>query len=81
MAFMTNREFAEHEYNRQKRNAYADALVREVRKLRDENEMLKKQLESSQRRERAARNELCQKCGKYKEEHNGACNGCRWKAN
>ena len=55
MAFMTNREFAEHEYNRQKRNAYADALVREVRKLREENEMLKKQLESSQRRERAAR--------------------------
>ena len=23
-------------------------------------------------------NELCLKCGSYKEEHNGACNGCRW---
>ena len=23
-------------------------------------------------------NELCQKCGQYKHEHEGACNGCRW---
>ena len=30
MAYMTNREFAEHEYKRQKQNAYADALVKEV---------------------------------------------------
>ena len=25
------------------------------------------------------RNELCLKCGKYREDHNGACDGCRWK--
>ena len=25
------------------------------------------------------RNELCEKCGKYKESHNGACDGCKWK--
>lgn len=25
------------------------------------------------------RNELCDKCGRYEYEHNGACNGCRWK--
>ena len=25
------------------------------------------------------RNELCLKCGKYHEAHNGACDGCRWK--
>ena len=25
-------------------------------------------------------NELCYQCGKYREEHNGACDGCRWKA-
>jgi len=25
------------------------------------------------------RNELCYKCGKYKERHLGACDGCRWK--
>ena len=24
-------------------------------------------------------NELCHKCGQYREEHLGACNGCRWK--
>ena len=24
-------------------------------------------------------NELCLKCGNYREEHLGACNGCRWK--
>lgn len=25
------------------------------------------------------RNELCQKCGQYKEAHNGACDGCRYR--
>jgi len=24
------------------------------------------------------RNELCLTCGRYKEAHNGACDGCRW---
>ena len=23
-------------------------------------------------------NELCYQCGQYLEEHNGACDGCRW---
>ena len=23
-------------------------------------------------------NELCLRCGRYDEEHLGACNGCRW---
>lgn len=27
---------------------------------------------------RDCQNELCIKCGEYKERHNGACNGCRW---
>ncbi len=27
----------------------------------------------------AMKNELCQLCGKYKHEHEGACDGCRWK--
>ena len=26
-----------------------------------------------------ARNELCLYCGRYKEAHNGACEGCRFK--
>ena len=25
------------------------------------------------------RNELCLKCGDYKQRHLGACDGCRWK--
>ena len=24
-------------------------------------------------------NELCYQCGKYREQHLGACDGCRWK--
>lgn len=24
------------------------------------------------------KNELCQYCGKYKQAHEGACDGCRW---
>ena len=42
-------------------------------------ESLQAQLATSQRRAQDARNELCQKCGRYREAHNGACNGCRWK--
>ena len=26
-----------------------------------------------------AKNKLCYLCGKYREAHNGACDGCRWK--
>lgn len=29
---------------------------------------------------RDCRNELCLKCGAYKERHLGACDGCRWRA-
>lgn len=25
------------------------------------------------------RNELCLRCGNYKQKHLGACDGCRWK--
>ena len=40
---------------------------------------LQARLAASQRRERHARNELCNKCDRYREAHNGACDGCRWK--
>lgn len=26
------------------------------------------------------RNDMCEKCGAYKKEHLGACEGCRWKS-
>lgn len=48
------------------------ALVTEIEKLR-------KQLEQTQAERGAMRNELCCKCGNYREAHNGACDGCRWK--
>ena len=41
---------------------------------------LQAQLAASQRRAQDARNELCLKCGRYHEAHNGACDGCRWMA-
>jgi hypothetical protein len=31
-----------------------------------------------EREYRTAVNELCYMCGKYKQEHEGACRGCRW---
>lgn len=42
-------------------------------------ESLQVQLAEAQRRAQDARNELCQKCGRYREAHNGSCDGCRWK--
>jgi hypothetical protein len=42
-------------------------------------ESLQAQLAASQRRAQDARNELCLKCGRYREAHKGACDGCRWK--
>ena len=48
------------------------ALVAEIEKLR-------KQLEQAKPELAAMRNELCYLCGKYREAHNGACDGCRWR--
>lgn len=28
---------------------------------------------------KALRNELCYKCGQYREAHNGSCDGCKWR--
>ena len=47
------------------------ALVAEIEKLR-------KQMEQTQAERDVLRNELCYLCGKYREAHNGACDGCRW---
>ena len=62
------------------------ALVAEIEKLRKqleqtqaERDELKKQLHEAKSELTAMRNELCYLCGKYREAHNGACDGCRWK--
>lgn len=36
-------------------------------------------IEKSQKELNLCRNELCLKCGNYKERHLGACDGCRWR--
>ena len=38
-----------------------------------------KERDESKKELHAMRNELCYLCGKYREAHNGACDGCRWK--
>ena len=45
-------------------------------KERDE---ARKELHEAKSELDAMRNELCYKCGKYREAHNGACDGCRWR--
>ena len=56
-----------------------DGKMAENQRLRKINEKLQSQLTESQRKGRDARNELCNKCGRYHEAHKGTCGGCRWK--
>ena len=51
---------------------YIDELRMALASACKERDELKKELA-------AMRNELCFKCGNYREAHNGACDGCRWK--
>lgn len=44
----------------------------EVKMLREQNDRLMVSL-------RDCANDLCQKCGKYRNEHLGVCEGCKWK--
>ena len=50
---------------------YIDELRMALASACKERDELKKELA-------AMRNELCCKCGKYREAHNGACDWCRW---
>ena len=50
---------------------YIDRLRMALSAACKERDELKKELD-------AMRNELCYLCGKYREAHNGACDGCRW---
>ena len=51
---------------------YIDELRMALASACKERDELKKELADM-------RNELCCKCGNYREAHNGACDGCRWK--
>lgn len=51
----------------------------EVKDLLIKIELADAQIDRLQRDLKDCRNELCLYCGKYKERHNGACDGCRWR--
>lgn len=51
----------------------------EVKDLLIKLEFIEAQIDRLQRDLKDCRNELCLYCGKYKERHLGACDGCRWK--
>ena len=51
---------------------YIDRLRMELASACKERDEARKELHE-------VKNELCCKCGKYRDAHNGACDGCRWK--
>ena len=55
-------------------------LIAEAIKKDEEIGHLQEQLHEDKSELNAMRNELCYLCGKYRDAHNGACDGCRWKA-
>lgn len=54
-------------------------LIAEALKKDDEIGRLQGELSQAQEERDAMRNELCYMCGKYREAHNRACDGCRWR--
>ena len=54
-------------------------LIAEALKKDDEIGRLQGELAHVKAERDVLRNELCYLCGKYREAHNGACDGCRWK--
>ena len=58
---------------------YIDELRMALAAACKERDELKKQLHEAKSELAAMRNELCYLCGKYREAHNGACDGCRWR--
>ena len=57
---------------------YIDELRMALASACKERDEVKKELHEAKSELAAMRNELCYLCGKYREAHNGACNGCRW---
>ena len=57
---------------------YIDELRMALASACKERDELKKQLHEAKSELASMRNELCYLCGKYREAHNGACDGCRW---
>ena len=58
---------------------YIDELRMALASACKERDEVRKQLHESKSELAAMRNELCCKCGNYRDAHNGSCDGCRWK--
>lgn len=58
---------------------HIEALLQANAALRDTVLRRDAQIEKLAADRKALINELCQYCGKYKQAHKGACDGCRWK--
>ena len=58
---------------------HIEALMKANGSLKDAIARRDKQIEKLAADCKALINELCQYCGKYKQAHKGACDGCRWK--
>ena len=58
---------------------YIDELRMALASACKERDESRKELHEAKSELAAMRNELCCKCGKYREAHNGACGGCRWR--
>ena len=52
-----------------------------IGELLDLVDSLKARVESLKTDLKDCRNELCLRCGAYKQRHLGACDGCRWRDN
>ena len=61
-----------------------DAIVRRDKQIEDMNQGMAQlakavAVKEEQSELHAMKNELCHYCGKYKQAHEGACDGCRWR--
>ena len=53
-------------------------MTREMEELAIRNNTLEQEIERVKAVAKACANELCYKCGEYRREHLGACDGCPW---
>ena len=58
---------------------HIEALMQANAALRDTVLRRDAQIEKMSADRKALINELCQYCGKYKQAHEGTCDGCRWR--
>lgn len=61
-----------------------DAIARRDKQIEDMNQGMAQlakavAVKEEQSELHAMKNELCQYCGKYKQAHEGACDGCKWR--